>query len=225
MFNRLVTALAEAWGKVRKRATPRFAHPLTIAVIILLSIANFGIDLALVNKARKQAVLRTPPLERYTFIDEDYPPRLPLIGARKAVGLSLEESVRYDPSHPESSLEWAYASAVGDGNIRLGPNHRFFNTGFSYQLHCLRVIVTTLRKEVPPAPGREREHVSRCLNVIRQFAMCSADTTLEPAYSLERNFTAERVAGEHRCADWPALYGTIKQNWIEWRQFQGTPGG
>ena len=74
-----------------------------------------------------------------------------------------------------------YAGAAGDGNIRLGPNHRFFNTGFSYELHCARILVKTFQQATPPVRRGEREHVSRCLNVLRQFTLCSADTTLEPA--------------------------------------------
>ncbi|KAI0370709.1 hypothetical protein BV20DRAFT_1018382 [Pilatotrama ljubarskyi] len=225
MFNYSVFAVAESWGRTRKRLglVLRFAHPLAIAVVLLMGFANLAIDFVLVGHAKQLALSRTPPLTEYSFIAEDYPPGLPLVSARKSVGLSLEESVRYDPSHPESPLEWVYAGAVGDGNIRLGVNHRFFNTGFSYQLHCLRVIVTTLQKDDPPARAREREHVSRCLNVMRRSALCSADTTLEPAHSLERNFTLEHVAGEHRCTDWRALYETIKQNWVEWREFQESP--
>lgn len=133
--------------------------------------------------------------------------------------LSLEESVRYDPHHPESNLEWTYVGAASDGNIRLGPSHRFFNTGFSYELHCLRFVMgMMLHKDDPPTERADRGHVSRCLNVLRQFALCSADTTLEPADALDlgRNFTAQRVAGERQCVDWVAMYDTMEQNWNEW---------
>ena len=97
--------------------------------------------------------------------------------ARRAVGLSLEESVRFGLAQPETTLEWAYTGAVGDSNIRLGPAHRFFNTGFAYQLHCARFLVGAFARD-PPSTRGDRAHVSRCLNVLRQFALCSADTTL-----------------------------------------------
>ena len=135
------------------------------------------------------------------------------------LSLSLEETVRYDPQHPESNLEWTYVGAASDGNIRLGSNHRFFNTGFSYELHCLRFVIgVMLHKDDPPTERADRAHVSRCLNGLRRFALCSADTALEPADTLDpkRNYTTQRVAGERQCADWPALYETMKQNWIEW---------
>ena len=94
---------------------------------------------------------------------------------------ALEESAHYSLISSESTLEWAYTGAAGDSNIRLGPNHRFFNTGFSYQLHCARYLVGAFQRDGPPTDPRELAHISRCLNVIKHFVMCSADTTLEPA--------------------------------------------
>ncbi|KAI0325762.1 hypothetical protein GY45DRAFT_202644 [Cubamyces sp. BRFM 1775] len=196
-----------------------FAKTCAVVIALLLTLANVAVDIAVVSSGRQAAALRSPPLSKYSFLDEDYPPRLPLMNSREAVQLSLEESVRYDPQHPESNLEWRYVGAASDGNIRLGPNHRFFNTGFSYELHCLRFVIgMMLHKDDPPTERADRAHVSRCLNVLRQFALCSADTALEPADTLdpERNYTTQRVAGERQCADWPALYETMKQNWIEW---------
>ncbi|KAI0773172.1 hypothetical protein BD413DRAFT_473444 [Trametes elegans] len=193
-----------------------------IALLALLSCANLAVDLLLVRQTRQNAALRHMPVSKYSFVGEDYPPHLPLPGARRAVRLTVEESVRYDPAHPEFALEWEYAGVPTDANIRLGPKHRFLNTGFSYQSHCLGIILFALRDEHPPPDGRQRAHVTRCLNVIRQFALCSADTTLEPVDSATRNFTAVRDGGEHRCVDWPALYETMVQNWDDWTDFQGT---
>ena len=156
------------------------------------------------------------------FLEDDYPPYLPLESARRSVRLSLEESVHYGLMEPQTNSEWAHMSPGGDANIRLGPNHRFFNTGFSYQVHCARVLVSTLQQDEPPKRYREIEHVARCLNVLRQFALCSADTTLEPADSLSRNFTAFRAGGEHTCSDSRALYETIEQNWLDWSEFKKT---
>ncbi|TFK81084.1 hypothetical protein K466DRAFT_532227 [Polyporus arcularius HHB13444] len=186
----------------------------------VLGLANVVVDILLAGETRLGAALRKPPLSRYTFLDEDYPPYLPLPSARASVRLTFEESVHFSLTSPESTLEWAYTGAVGDSNIRLGHNHRFFNTGFSYQLHCARYIVGAFAQEDPPTDLRERAHVSRCLNVIRQFVMCSADTTLEPADAMTRNYTAARAGGERICRDWPGLYGAMEQNWVDWRAFQ-----
>lgn len=113
-------------------------------------------------------------------------------------------------------------SPGGDGNIRLGPNHRFFNTGFSYQLHCAKILVLFIQQDEPPTRLREVEHVARCLNVLRQFALCSADTTLEPPDSFDRNLTAVRAGGEHMCRDSDALYRTMERNWADWEGFRKT---
>ena len=156
------------------------------------------------------------------FAEDDYPPHLPLPDARKYVSLPLEESTRYGLTEPNTNLEWKSMSPGGDGNIRLGPNHRFFNTGFSYQLHCANIIVLYVQQDQPPTRYREVEHVARCLNVLRQFALCSADTTLEPADSLNRNFTAVRGGGDHMCRDSSALYRTMEENWSQWVAFKQT---
>ena len=134
----------------------------------------------------------------------------------------MEESTHYGLTEPNTNLEWKSMSPGGDGNIRLGSNHRFFNTGFSYQLHCANIIVLYVQQDQPPTRYREVEHVARCLNVLRQFALCSADTTLEPADSLNRNFTAVRGGGDHMCRDSSALYRTMEENWSQWVAFKQT---
>ncbi|KAI0700841.1 hypothetical protein C8T65DRAFT_741951 [Cerioporus squamosus] len=189
-------------------------------VLFVLGLANAAVDLLLARETQHAASLRSPPLSHYTFAGEDYPPYLPLPSARASVGLTFEESVRFSLTSSESTLEWAYTGAVGDSNIRLGPNHRFFNTGFSYQLHCARYIVGAFAQDNPQTGPQERAHVSRCLNVIRHFVMCSADTTLEPADAMTRNHTNARAGGERRCRDWPSLYSAMEQNWEDWRAFQ-----
>ena len=116
------------------------------------------------------------------FIEDDYPPHLPVPRAHKAALLPLEDSVHYHfPSSPNTAAwEWRYTGAAGDGNIRLGPTHRFFNTGFSYELHCARVVASALQNPAPLSSVSrttrgEREHVTRCLNVLRRATLCAAD--------------------------------------------------
>ncbi|TBU24624.1 hypothetical protein BD311DRAFT_729304 [Dichomitus squalens] len=196
--------------------------PVSFALLLILLVTNLGIDLVFVRETKRVATLRYPPLTQYTFLEGDYPPFLPVENAQRSISLLLEESVRYGLTEPEKNLEWTYMSPGGDGNIRLGPNHRFFNTGFSYQLHCAKVLVSTFQQTEPPTRYREVEHVARCLNVLRQFVLCSADTTLEPADSLRKNFTAVRAGGEHRCRDSRALYETMEQNWLDWSEYKQT---
>ncbi|KAI0631463.1 hypothetical protein C8Q77DRAFT_137660 [Trametes polyzona] len=194
------------------------SYAVALALLMLLSLLNVTADLALVSHAQSTAGIRAPPLSSYSLIADDYPAHLPLPVPQRAVMLSLDDSAHYDPTQAQSRLEWAYTFPFGDGNVRLGHSHRFFNTGFSYQLHCLRIVVTTLEKDGPLAHGRDRAHVERCLNVLRQFTLCAADTTLEPALAMGGNYTAARVFEERACADWNALYGAIEQNWEDWQQ-------
>ncbi|KAH9850947.1 hypothetical protein C2E23DRAFT_733900 [Lenzites betulinus] len=218
-------ALPKPFGRLtdfprsRREITPTYLY--AAALILILCLANLAADVTLARHVKDVAASRDPPLETYSFIEDDYPPHLPIPGSHPALGLTLEETAHYNSSYPQSKLEWSYAGPFGDANVRIGPTHRFFNTGFSYQQHCLRVIVTMVQRDGPPLPhGRERAHVERCLNVLRQFALCSADTTLERPDSLQRDFAVDRSGGERSCADWPTLYGAIEENWATWKQFQ-----
>ncbi|KAI1784816.1 hypothetical protein LXA43DRAFT_1121095 [Ganoderma leucocontextum] len=117
--------------------TPFF--PASLALFLILAVANLSTDLAFVRETRRVAALRHPPFSQYTFSEDDYPPHLPVPNARKSISLPLEESTHYGLTEPNTNIEWTSMSPGGDGNIRLGPNHRFFNTGFSYQLHCAKI--------------------------------------------------------------------------------------
>ena len=66
----------------------------------------------------------------------------------------------------------------------------------------------------------EREHVARCLNVLRQFALCDADVALEPPDAFAHNYTQSRAGGEHVCMDWPGFYEEMKANYMAWQEVQ-----
>ncbi|KAI0710829.1 hypothetical protein C8Q76DRAFT_769583 [Earliella scabrosa] len=184
---------------------------LSLTLFVILGVANILIDLVFFRATKQFAARRDPPMAHYTFVADDYPAYLHLSPTRSSVAFSFEDSVRFGLTQPETQLEWAYTGAVGDSNIRLGPNHRFFNTGFSYQLHCARYLVGAFQQE-PPITRGDRAHVSRCLNVIH--------TALEPANAMSRNLTAVRYGGDRTCRSWPALYEAMEENWQEWRAFQ-----
>lgn len=130
--------------------------------------------------------------------------------------MSVEESVHYSLLGPQSPEEWLWISTVGDGDLRLGPMHRVFGVGMTHQQHCMQYLFDAL---VAPHPshGMHAEHPEHCLNHIRQYVLCDADITLEPAAVLARNWTEERWTGEHRCVDWEMMRAEIRKHWIEWK--------
>ena len=171
--------------------------------------------------------LNSPRGRTAGFVEDDYPPRLPVPSARRAVLLAHEESVHYAPAAPGAAAlrEWQHLSAAGDGNVRLGPPLRFFNTGFSYELHCARIVAGAVTGAYGPTPAArwrhgEREHVARCLNVLRQFALCDADVALEPPDALApgRNYSVRGGPGGVRtCGDWETMYAAMEENWAAWK--------
>lgn len=143
----------------------------------------------------------------------------PAKGSRRTVRMSVEESVHYTLLDPQSPSEWLRTSAVGDGHLRLGPAHRMFGTGFTHQQHCLQYLVERLR-DPHPVHGMHKLHTEHCLNHIRQYVLCDADITLEPADVLTRNWTSERWIGGHRCVDWEMVMTELTTNWLEWKRMK-----
>ncbi|KAI0631446.1 hypothetical protein C8Q77DRAFT_1061518 [Trametes polyzona] len=198
----------------------RYASCLCLACIAAL---NVYLDLLHVRAARRVAIFRPPPASHYSFVDDDYPPRLPLPSARRAVALTLEDSARYTLWASEADIEWLWTATVGDGSVHLGPNNRFFVVGVTHELHCLRAYRQALAQDgvtVPVAHGHQEGHLAHCLNFLRMSTLCAADVTLEPADVLERDFERERAGGVHECLDWPAFYREMKANWNSWNEYQ-----
>ncbi|OCH86033.1 hypothetical protein OBBRIDRAFT_814804 [Obba rivulosa] len=184
--------------------------------VLALSVVNAVFLYHLVNVARRLALSRDRPLEQYTFVDEDVPGRLPLPSARPAVHLLVEESVRYSLSSPEAELEWLYTATRGDGNVRLGSPKRLFSVALSHELHCLRTIRAALDDDGSPA-GPALSHIIHCFNFLREHTLCAVDATLEPPDALDRDFATQRIQGvERRCADWPAIYDAMMQDYIDY---------
>ncbi|KAH9934012.1 uncharacterized protein BXZ73DRAFT_100851 [Epithele typhae] len=223
---------------------PPLSGVLAWGTLLLLVAANILIDVAHVRATKRTAALRAPPASRYSFIDEDFPLYLPIPSLpNRRVALALEESAHYHSAAAGvagqlADQEWRYVGGGGDGNVRLGPSRRFFNTGFSYEVHCARVLASAFQNPAPMGERRrgEVEHVKRCLNVVRQFALCGADAGLEPAWVVgapgvrdgpglhaglgARNLSVERWGGEKRCRDFPGMYEAMDANWAEWRGYQ-----
>ena len=153
------------------------------------------------------------------FLDEDYPPRMPLPSARRAVKLMVEDSVRFGLWEPQANKEWLWTATAGDGNVHYGANHRLFVVSVTHQLHCLRSYRQALEQETLPH-GHQLSHLTHCLNFFRMSTLCAADATLEPPDAFARNHTRDRAGGELQCMDWPAFYDEIGENYLQWDSFR-----
>ncbi|CAL1696229.1 unnamed protein product [Somion occarium] len=101
------------------------------------------------------------------------------------------------------------------GYIRLGPDRRVFAVAMFHELHCVGSLRRALTN--PSHPDSASHHVHHCFNYLRQFFLCSADSTLEPYDFMTRDYTAERVGITRKCRDWSAILEAAQQNFIDWR--------
>ena len=128
--------------------------------------------------------------------------------------MPIEETIHYSINETEAEAEWLWTATVGDGNVRLGSNQRFFSLAMVHEQHCMRWMRRALQAD--QLDKHQEGHMAHCLNYLRQFALCAADTTLEPADILRRNRTKERWSADHVCIDWPAIYATMRANYLDW---------
>ena len=158
--------------------------------------------------------------QRTAYIEDDVPEFFPLRNARQHVLMSMEESVRYGIDEPQSYLEWLWTSTADDqGNIHIGPNHRFGVPSLTQQQHCLRGLRTVLAG-VDILEGHDLHHTEHCLSFLREHTLCAADITLEPGDVFARNFTTERVTHDRECLDAEAFYASMWDQWTRWSNFK-----
>lgn len=184
--------------------------------LVCLALANAYLDLSWIRITKHYATQRERPLSHYTFIEDDLPTSLSLMSPRPAVMMSMEETTRYSLTNPEGSDEWLWAGPVGDQEVRLGPNNRFFSLAFTHELHCMQRMFGILQRE-EAIPEDEAGHSTHCLNVLRHSVLCGADITLEPPDVLTRNISSERFIADYQCVDWQAMYKAMRKNWLEWK--------
>ncbi|KAI0700859.1 hypothetical protein C8T65DRAFT_709614 [Cerioporus squamosus] len=210
-----------AWGTVKQSNTPPDdIHALSYSFLAALAVVNVLFDRSLVADIRKVLKGRPPPLSSYTYLEDDVPEYFPLLHPRPHVVMSIEESVRYGISEPQSYLEWLWTStADDDGNVHFGPTHRFGVPSLTHQQHCLRGLRAMLA-DVDRLEGHDLHHAEHCLSFLREHTLCAADVTLEPGDAFERNFTAERVMNDRRCLDAEAFYASMWGQWTRWSEFR-----
>ncbi|KAI0329480.1 hypothetical protein GY45DRAFT_1324915 [Cubamyces sp. BRFM 1775] len=190
------------------------------SLLAVFAALNIYLNLLQLRVMRRVARTRPPPPDKYTFVDDDYTPRLPVPNASRSVKFIFEDSVRYGLwEDPITEEEWRWTATAGDGNVHLGPNSRFFVVGITHQLHCMRSYRQALAQE-QPLSAHQVSHLTHCLNFLRMSTLCAADITLEPPDAFMRNHTQERAGGEHECLDWPAFYEEMKKNFLDWNVHQ-----
>ncbi|KAI0773145.1 hypothetical protein BD413DRAFT_492141 [Trametes elegans] len=189
-------------------------------LLALLSAINVYLDVLYVRETRRLAETRARPPGHYSFDDENYPPRMALPSARRAVKLTIEDSARYALWAAEAEDEWLSTATVGDGNVHLGPYSRLFVPGITHQLHCMRYYRDALAQDDPVHAGHQVGHLAHCLNFLRMSTLCAADTTLEPPDAFTREYRVDRAGGEHVCLDWPAFYEEMRANFLNWTAYQ-----
>ncbi|KAL6306349.1 hypothetical protein BKA93DRAFT_729354 [Sparassis latifolia] len=190
--------------------------------LLVLCAVNVLIDIFFIQTSKRITPSRGRPLDHYSLIEDDYPAHLPLPSSFPLLHLSVEESVRFAVSTPESELEWLWTGPGGYGEIHLGRDRHYFAVAFIHQVHCLRFIRMVLQRD-GVSEGGVRGHVTHCMNYLRQSTLCGADSTLEPADVLTRNYSGpiERVGAEYVCTNWPAVYRVMEGNWVDFLSSRG----
>ena len=61
-------------------------------------------------------------------------------------------------------------------------------------------------------------HLIYCINFFPMSTLCAMDMTLGPANAFARNYTCDRVRGEHVHMDWPGFYDKMKTNYVGYQK-------
>ncbi|KAI0078579.1 hypothetical protein K474DRAFT_883010 [Panus rudis PR-1116 ss-1] len=196
-----------------------------VALSLYLDIVLVGMGRTIKAQTRERVYKPPKPIDSYSLVGTDFPKRIPVeLGAIK---VPIEESVHYGLYEPEAPNEWLWNAPYGDSHIRLGDDTmRAFAVPIFHQLHCFRGLRTGLEVGWANIPKGHQGHNQHCFNYLRQWTLCSADTTLEPGDFTKRNFTVERVGATHTCKNWDPLYEVVNERWAKWeawRKERGVP--
>ncbi|KAI1784840.1 hypothetical protein LXA43DRAFT_191155 [Ganoderma leucocontextum] len=196
--------------------------PVTLLLLTSIGFVYLFLTFSILDDIRAILKRRTTPLSHYTWIEDDVPDHLTLLGSRKHVLMPMEESVRFGIHEPEAYDEWlSIISPEDQGNVRLGPNHRFMNVALIHQQHCLRFFRAHLDVDDDlPLSDSDVHHAEHCLSLWREHTLCAADITLEVGDPFAHNFTVQRDMGVRQCMDVEAFYGTMRKHWGDWLLYQ-----
>lgn len=153
------------------------------------------------------------------FFSDHTPARLPI--NPRDVALEVVDSERYG-MHDDN--DWASVTPLGHGFVKIGPGEDFYAISMYHQLHCLNGFRKMLSGEQRNASRIEHDeqHVLHCLSYLRQMVLCSADITLEPAFSAENTDGRKTKAAygtgvTHQCKDWEQIRAFSESNYETWK--------
>ncbi|KAG2022375.1 hypothetical protein CC2G_000131 [Coprinopsis cinerea AmutBmut pab1-1] len=193
---------------------------LCVSLYLTWTLFSFAreVDQLLLLEANMPAARSPKPTDSWSWIGNDHPVRLPI--EERPVKMVVQESTHFPLSGPEAKDEWLWTATVGDGHVRLGKDMRMFAVAMFHQLHCLRGVRNALEKGWKNLHPARKGHINHCFNYLRQWALCSADVTLEPGDFMTRNFTVERAGATHTCVDWIPAYDFMRDQWRAWEKFR-----
>jgi hypothetical protein len=153
------------------------------------------------------------------FFTDHTPARLPI--NPRDVSLEVVDSERYG-MHDDN--DWASVTPLGHGFVKIGSGEDFYAISMYHQLHCLNGFRKMLSGEHRNASRIEHDeqHVLHCLSYLRQMVLCSADITLEPAFSAENTDGRKTKAAygtgvTHQCKDWEQIRAFSESNYETWK--------
>ncbi|KAF9461368.1 hypothetical protein BDZ94DRAFT_1263860 [Collybia nuda] len=136
-----------------------------------------------------------------------------------AVTLKFLFGKHYDITKDE---EWATLVPENHGRVRLGSAQQEFDVALYSDLQCLDTIRIAFVKMRDGSSVRSPE-AERCLGIIRQAILCTADITLEPATLVCQDSEVECTRAEatgdnvdHRCRNWVQVREFVEQNQAGW---------
>lgn len=154
----------------------------------------------------------------FLFTDNS-PAKLPI--NLQTVALEVVDSERYGMYDDN---DWASVTPAGHGFVKVGDGENYYAISMYHQLHCLNGFRKMLGGEQRNASRVEHDemHVMHCLSYLRQMVLCSADITLEPAFSAENTDGRKTQAAygtgvTHECRDWVEVRTFAEENYETWK--------
>lgn len=137
----------------------------------------------------------------------------------RAAALEIVDSDRYG-LHDDN--DWASVTPLGHGFVKFGED--FYALSMYHQIHCLNGFRRMFnRNRTTPYTEHDELHTLHCLSYLRQLVLCSADVTLEPAFSVidKRGKKSKGVYGvgvTHECRDWVEVRQFAENNYELWKE-------
>lgn len=156
------------------------------------------------------------------YIDKDYPVKLPV--QLDQVQATFDCSVRYGLNTSVAEEIWNKSTDTRNGGfVRLGTDRRVFAVSMFHELHCMSALSRALNETVqtPKLDG----HVAHCLNYLRMFTQCTADTTEEPVVKVSM-LKSQGCAPSfiRRCSNWNTLYDFLSRNYLAFHEHKVVNG-